>query len=364
MRTFLSSLFLALMAASAYAAPPVSKVASGIDSAASTQLTPAQRGQIARMLVQAWAPEAYRKGYDVHQWAVKIGQLAGKADARNLQNAAAMPTYEAMLGVLTGQPARSPSVQTAINASGGGRFRAALLGSTTSDTTYTPLPNGRCRVAVSATIASPLPGATTRNIDVENVVSYAAQGGTGSTAGDGSTNCGIPAGVTSYAISVTVQAAGGGAGFFKIFANGAAFSSGNTVVYDTTYQSTSDVIVRSCPACSNELAIYSSTPANYIIDVIGYFMPPVATSLDCVNTGVSSFTILANAANFFNNPSCPAGYVATTPYCWTASTGVYSQGSGYNANTSGNTTFCSWQNTNAADKTVFGGNVCCRVPGR
>lgn len=97
---------------------------------------------------------------------------------------------------------------------------------------------------------------------------------------------------------------------------------------------------------------------------MGYFSPPEATQLDCVNTAASTFTIAANTVNFFNNPSCPAGYRATTPYCWTAASGVYHQGSGYNNNTPSNPTFCAWQNTTGSNQTVFGGNVCCRVPGR
>lgn len=90
--------------------------------------------------------------------------------------------------------------------------------------------------------------------------------------------------------------------------------------------------------------------------------PVAAMSFACVSTSVSSFTINANTTSFFNNPTCPAGYSATTPYCWTASSGVYSQGSGFNANVSSNATFCAWQNTTANSQTVFGGNVCCRVP--
>jgi len=96
----------------------------------------------------------------------------------------------------------------------------------------------------------------------------------------------------------------------------------------------------------------------------GYVDTAVAgpSTLDCVNTSLTLFTIGANSANFFNNPSCPAGYTATTPYCWTAASGVYSQGSGYNVNTVGNPTFCAWQNTTGVNQTTYGGNICCRVP--
>jgi len=89
--------------------------------------------------------------------------------------------------------------------------------------------------------------------------------------------------------------------------------------------------------------------------------PASSGTFACVNTTVQSVTIGPNTNNFFNNPSCPAGYAATTPYCWTAAFGVYSQGSGYNSNAPGNPTFCAWQNTTGSNQTVFGGNVCCRV---
>jgi hypothetical protein len=98
--------------------------------------------------------------------------------------------------------------------------------------------------------------------------------------------------------------------------------------------------------------------------VVGYFINPQATNLNCASTSVTTFNIAANSTNFFNNPVCPTGYTAVTPYCWTGASGVYSQGSGYNANTPGNATFCAWQNTTGAAQQTFGGNVCCRVPGR
>lgn len=87
-----------------------------------------------------------------------------------------------------------------------------------------------------------------------------------------------------------------------------------------------------------------------------------AANLECTNTTVSTFTISASSTNFFNNPACPSGYTAVQPYCWTASSGVYSQGQGFNANVANNATFCAWQNTTGSSQSVFGGNVCCRVP--
>ena len=113
-------------------------------------------------------------------------------------------------------------------------------------------------------------------------------------------------------------------------------------------------------ASSPELSVYTFGQTHLVADIVGYFTVADG-SLDCVSTSVSSFTIGGNTMDFFNNPLCPSGYQATTPYCWTAASGVYSQGSGFNANFAGSATFCSWQNTTGASQTVFGGNVCCKI---
>lgn len=216
---------------------------------------------------------------------------------------------------------------------------------------YVPLA-ARCRVADSRVISSPIGAAVPRSLDVTNNVSYASQGGSGS-----STSCGIPANATAYSVSLTIIPTGA-AGFFKVFPTGGVWQDGNTVNFSSNVNITNDVIVRS-GSPTNELDVYSSASTNYVVDIVGYF---TSSALDCTNTTVSTFTISANSVDFFNNPSCPSGYRPTTPYCWTGATGVYSQGSGFNANNPSGATFCSWQNTTGVNKTVFGGNVCCRVP--
>ncbi|MDQ7744080.1 hypothetical protein [Hydrogenophaga pseudoflava] len=222
---------------------------------------------------------------------------------------------------------------------------------------YVPL-SARCRVADSRQISSPIPAGATRQLDVTGNASYAPQGGSGN-----STGCGIPDYATAFAVSLTVLPTGFG-GFFKIFPNGGAWQDGNTINFTASGGITNDVMVASKQASVNELDIYSNVSTHYVVDIVGYFARQAASVLDCTNTTVSNFTIGANTTNFYNNPSCPAGYNAVTPYCWTAVAGVFSQGSGFNANNPANTTFCAWQNTTGGNQTVFGGNVCCRVPGR
>jgi len=100
------------------------------------------------------------------------------------------------------------------------------------------------------------------------------------------------------------------------------------------------------------------------IDIVGYFAKPHALTFDCVASGFTTTNIPANSMNFYDAPVCPAGYSATTPYCYTNASGVYNQGSGLNNNVVGNTSFCAWQNTTGAAQQVNSGSMCCRVPGR
>lgn len=311
-------------------------------------LTPGQRADIARSLVRKWAPHVQSQGRNVGEWALKLGRFIGTADALNVQQAATMPTFPAMMAVLQGQPATSDSVLKSIAS-------PKALGSTVADTAYTPLANGRCRVADSRVIASPLPGGVTRGIDTEDTSSYASQGGNGSSAGDGSTNCGIPSFATALAVSVTVLTVGN-QGFFKIFDNSQPFTAGNTLFYEPTVSSSNDVIVKSCQSCAVELSVYSNTAVHYVIDVVGYYMPPEATALQCVETANTDLTIPAAGTGNAVAPACPTGYTQTATNCesstWQMPFVYFQSGT------------CSAQNNSGASAVLRASRTCCRVPGR
>lgn len=321
-------------------------------------LSAKQRGDLARSIVRKWAPAVQNQGGSVNEWALKIGRFVGTADAINVQQAAAMPTYQSMMGVLQGQPAASESIQKAV--ASGGQITAALLGSTIADTTYTPLPNGRCRIADSRVINSMTSPSVVRGIDVEDTTSYTSQGGSGSTAGDGAVNCGIPSFATSFAISVTVLPPPGQEGIFKVFQNGSSYTTGNTVFFTNgTSGTTSDLIVRSCQSCALELSIFSNAQTHYVLDVIGYFMPPEATALQCLETAEDITPAPGVAAGDTDNrfaPACPAGYTQTATNCKATSflmPIVYSAGG-----------TCSARNNSSGVQYLKASRTCCRVPGR
>ncbi|TXI50438.1 MAG: hypothetical protein E6Q50_03830 [Lysobacter sp.] len=335
--------------------------AASTPSSSALRLSPQQRAEIARSLVRIWAPDVRKSGGNVQEWAVKLGRFVGTADPANLRQAIDMPTYTTMMDVLLGQPVASKSVQKALAQAQAGDVGIETIGSAIADTTYTPLPNGRCRVADSRVIASPLAAGVTRAIDVESVGSYASQGGNGTFAnGDGSTNCGLPgAGAsTALAVSVTVLSTGS-EGFFKIFENGKPFQTGSTVYYTGAVSASNDVIVTTCQSCANELSIYASSSVNYVVDVVGYFAPPVATALQCTRQFGSFVNVPANTYGFGVSAVCPTGYTATGLGIEAAANVVMADSS---LNNSGGTVFT--YNLGATAQSTRAWVQCCRVPGR
>lgn len=360
MKRFLVTVAMAAVSGAAFLSIAGEKTVLGSDGGAQTttvSLTAKQRGNIARTLVNMWAADVRAQGRDVDAWALRLGRFVGTADTANLRQALDMPTYAAMMGALEGRSRGIGSVQklTTRTAASGEKS----LGNTIADTTYTPLPNGRCRIADSRVIASPLPGGVSRAIDSEDIVSYASQGGNGTFAnGDGSTNCGIPSFATAVAVSVTVLSTGG-EGIFKIYENGKAYQTGSTVYYTGVVSAANDMIVTSCQACAIELAIYSSSSVHYVIDVVGYFIPPQATALQCVESAEATTPapgVLPGGTRNETAPSCPAGYTQTATNCETTSwlmPIVY-----FKAGT------CSARNNDVSNQFISASRTCCRVPGR
>lgn len=356
-----------LLIAAALVAATCSVAASGdrvsgsniTQSAPAPMLTSAQRAALVKEIGARWSGSAIRSSDSGVEAGMKLVRLAGKADDANLLAAAEMPTYESMMGALQGQSTDSRGMAAAMKGDG-----TNALGSAIADTVFTPLPAGRCRVADSRAINLPTVATVVRQINVEDVADYSSQGGNGSTAGNSSTACSLPTGAVAYMVGISVLPLGQD-GFFKLFETGKAFSEGNTAVYGPLYGSTNDVVVRSCTTCTNELSIYSDASTHYVLDVIGYFMAPEATALQCTETFVTG-NVLAGDAFDTQIPSCPTGYAITGAGCRTPNfddvtwsiNGLYRNAPGSMR------AFCSGINNSAGTIAVEGTAQCCRVPGR
>jgi hypothetical protein len=283
-------------------------------------------------------------------------------DPANFRNALKRDTYEGAMMQLGGQGHRLSDRRAIERLAGAALMRAGdvgtqALGDAQGDLVFTPLQP--CRILdTRSTAAGPIAANSTRSFTALSL-SYTNQGGSATDCGTAGTSL-----VGAVAINVTVVTPNIG-GYATVYPYNATQPLAASVNYTAGAVVNNTIVTRiPNPLTNNDFTIYTFGQAHFVADIVGYYSAPQATALECTNTSVSSFTLPANSVNFYNNPNCPAGYRATTPYCWTASSGVINQGSGYNANSPVNSTFCSWQNTTASSQTVFGGNVCCRVPGR
>lgn len=318
---------------------------------------PSPRSQLVREIVLKWGnhvQEAYRA--DVRRWASDMGPVFAKASLEDLSRAARARSFDEMNNALLA--ARSPGNAANILSAAlpGAPFDKSgkLLGDAATDLVFVPVTP--CRIIDTRVAGGPIAANSTRDFDVTAVSNYAFQGGD-------SSNCNGVGAAGSFAAAVInfTVVTPSGAGYITAFPYLGTQPLSSSLNYGAGDIRGNLAIVKLDQGPStSELNVYSFAQTHLVADIVGYFAAP-DTTLKCVNTSVQSFTINANTTNFFNNPTCPAGYAAVTPYCWTASSGVYSQGSGYNANVAGNATFCSWQNTTGSNQTVFGGNVCCHI---
>lgn len=314
------------------------------------------RGKLVHQIVMKWGghvQETYRR--DVRKWAMDMVPVFSRVSTDQLARAAAARHFGDMNTVLIGNngyDGNSPSAVVKATRSAG-----KVLGDAANDLVYVPVTP--CRIIDTRVAGGVIAANSTRDFDITSLANFSSQGGDASDCGIGAAGS-FAAAVINFTV-VTPNAAG----YMTAFPFGVAQPLAATVNYTAGDIRGNLAIVRldQGPAL-NEMSVYTFAQTHLVADVVGYFTNPQATNLNCVSTSVSTFSIAANSTNFFNNPVCPTGYTSVTPYCWTAASGVYSQGSGYNANASGNATFCAWQNTTGAAQQTFGGNVCCRVPGR
>jgi hypothetical protein len=326
-------------------------------------LSPRARGELARQFVSKWGDHVVRVyDVDVGVWARRMVGTFVVADPANFRNALKRATFEGAMAELNGVGHRlsdQRAVGRLIHAARSDRpdATAKVLGDVVRDLVYTPLQP--CRIVDTRnTAAGAIPGNATRSFFALSS-DFSAQGGTAGDCGTGALSS-----VGAVAINVTAVTPTG-AGFATVFPFNTAQPLTSSVNYTAGAIVNNAIITRiPSPLTTGDFTIFTFAQAHYVVDLVGYFSPPQATQFQCTQTALTATTIPANGINFFNNPGCPAGYSAVLPYCYTDAPGVHAKGSGFNGNNPAQPTFCNWQNTTASPQTVFGGTVCCRVPGR
>jgi hypothetical protein len=322
--------------------------------------TPAERAALIRRFVMKWGGYAERVyGVDVRTWSLRMVPTFARGDADNLREALRRDTFEGALATLSGRGdriadariidafAQVPAGTSAQRTPG----VAKALGDLGQDVVFTPITP--CRIVDTRIAGGPIAAGQTRSFNAAGQSSYGGQGGAAG-------NCGMQTEMpTAVALNVTVVAPAGG-GFATVFPY-------NTTRPDTaSVNYTSGAIVNNAiiaripnPPASFDFSIYSFAASDYVVDIVGYFAPPRATALQCLDTVYSSITINAGATGQATAPACPTGYTTVHLDCESSS---WSMPIVYSTQKGGG--LCGARNGGTGSATLSAARRCCRVPGR
>ena len=223
------------------------------------------------------------------------------------------------------------------------------FGDLNQDLIYTPI--AHCRIVDTRSMSTgPIAAGNTRSFIALNTPNFLSQGGS-------PTNCGTP-GVVATAVNIAVTAItpalGGSA---TLYAYGTSPATSTLISYAAGAVVTNTMLI----AIPNPLAAYdftlaSSQLSHYTIDILGYFAPPLATALQCLNSAEANVTVAGGATVDLTAPACAAGYAETATQCVSASfqMPLVSMSNGV----------CSVRNNGATPAILYASRKCCRVPGR
>ena len=223
------------------------------------------------------------------------------------------------------------------------------LGDLNQDLAYTPITP--CRIVDTRNMAAgAIAASTTRNFIAFGISNFTSQGGS-------SSNCGtnpLAATAVNLAVTAITPALGGSA---TLYAFGTGTLGTTSISYPAGAVVTNTMVIAvPNPIASFDFTLASTQLSHYTIDMLGYFAPPVATALQCVDTALSSVTALPGAQVNISAPTCAAGYTETATQCESGSWQmplVFVNGG-----------VCSALNNGASSAPLRASRKCCRVPGR
>lgn len=311
-------------------------------------LTAKQRGQIARDFVTKWGPYFQQTyGQPMGRWAVKQAKIIGTADADNLRAAMRKSTLEAAIMTMRGQAVSD--AEAAVFASQKGMIKPLALGDLASDLVFTPL--SPCRVFDTRSVGGQIASGVTRSFDLYPFganTNFAYQGGTA--AG----NCGVSPDAAAVVLNIAAPLSSVG-GFLTVFPYGTTRPFASNLDYNAGELKNNEIIATSANS-TFDISIYAHGQTHVAADVVGYFIRPGATALQCVETANTDLTIAAGGTGNAVAPACAAGYTQTSTNCesstWQMPFVFFQSGT------------CSAQNNSSGNATLRASRTCCRVPGR
>ena len=314
------------------------------------ELTAAQRRRAAQDFVLKWG-DYFQETYNqpLERWAVKQGVLIGKTSSVNVRNAMTKSTLEAASMALRGQDMTEEDVINYIaTRDQKGLSGPMSLGDLAADLVFTPL--APCRIFDTRVAGGVVASGGTRSYDTYpfGSTNFAYQGGTSSG------NCGMPADAAAVVLNIAAPLSTAG-GFLTVYPYGTARPLASNLDYSAGELKNNEIIAKSANG-SWDISIYAHGATHLVGDVVGYFIRPGATALQCVETANTVVTVAAGGQQNAIAPACAAGYTQTATNCesstWQMPFVYFSGGT------------CSAQNNAASSASLRASRTCCRVPGR
>ena len=301
------------------------------------------RGALVHKIVSKWGAhvqEAYRA--DVREWARAMTPLMIQADLATLRKASDARTFEGMNNVLLGEAAAMP-------ASFKGLTTGASLGSPVDDLVLVPV--APCRLFDTRLAGGAIPANSWRGFDVSDQTDYSSQGGASNDCGVGSAG---PFAAAVINFTVVSPAAGGYITAYP-YMTGRPVAATVNFAKGETRGNLSVVKLDQSPE-PVEVTVYAYSQTHVVADIVGYFIAPLPTALDCVESPDASLIAIAGATAFLNAESCPTGYTMTSTNCKS-----YSEDMPILQNNPG---YCVAKNKGIGAAELHATLTCCRVPGR
>jgi hypothetical protein len=324
--------------------------------AANASLEKSQRAQLNHDFTSKWSTYAQRV-YDVPAdvWSKRMAPVVAAADPSNLSKAMERDTFEGAMAELSGVGTKlSDDKAITMLASGkGGTVTPQVLGSLSNDLVYTPIQP--CRIVDTRnTLAGPILAGQTRSYDAF-AGSFTSQGGS-------ATNCGLASNAfTAIAVNLTAVFPAN-AGFATAYPFNTVRPNASSVNYTAGAIVNNGLLIQiPNPLQSDDFTLWTLSTSDFVVDVVGYFAPPVATALECESVPDPTPTvILPGQQGDSVSGNCSAGYTIVSGECNTSLNETRLIDNDVNANNYG----CQAFNGAGTNETLNAVARCCRVPGR
>ena len=305
-----------------------------IDNAALTASSEPSREQVVEIILGTW--ESHLELEEVE----RLETVLSAADTANLRSAMDVLDYDSMIAALSGAPVTK----------GEDGWNILELGDANQDLVYTPIEP--CRI-----VDTRMPSSRGGPIGADSARSfYSWVGNFGSMQGGDDSNCGIPPSPAALAINVTAVNPDRD-GYLTVYPAETTTPNASSLNYESGDIVGNEVVGVMRQGAGLGFQVYTWGQTHVVVDAVGYFLPAVATPLDCQSESLA-YEVAAGGQGT-ENVSCPTGFSATGGGC----AGVL-QGLVRSSQPSGNGWFCRTENESASAATHRAHVNCCRVPGR